>query len=329
MKTKMKALSAAVGAATALSSTVAAEAVQTPVIEVSENTAAYTPVANVTGAFSFHQDTITPTDDIFSLFGTVATGMCAKPNFAFEDDEEASYFINVSGSLQKQRTFTKAELESMTAAQRRMVCSCSTGEALAQATVTGVPVSSILELVHLDDDANVITFRSSDGYAAKLPLSYVLDKEALLVYKINGEDVPTQTQIWMSGTVASYFTRQVASIEVSSEAEVPEVKKADADRRVKLTLANTADSVIEKGEVITFTGYADDYGTPITAIEFSMDDGKTWTVCETPDANAENWICWTFDWKAENAGDYKMTIRARNSEGETSPLAASVAFTVR
>lgn len=59
-----------------------------------------------------------------------------------------------------------------------------------------------------------------------------------------------------------------------------------------------------------------------------MDGGETWTVCETAEANAQKWICWTFEWKAEAAGEYKMEIRARNANGETTPLAASVEFTV-
>lgn len=328
MKKTMRTLSAAMGAMTMVSAVASAEAAQTPVVQVNEAAKEYAKVANVEGNFSFHQEAISPRDDIFNLFGTVATGMCAKPNFAFEKGDEASYYVNLSGSLKKQKVFTTEELEAMPSVERMMVCSCATGEALAQAAVMGVPVSAILEMADLDEDANVITFRAADGYGEKLPLSYVLEKEALLVYKINGEDVPTGTQVWMPGTVASYFTRQVASIEVTAEENVPEVKTADAAQRVKVMLGNTVEGTVKAGEVVAFTGYADDFGTPIAAIEFSMDGGETWTACETAEANAEKWVCWTFEWKAEAAGEYKMEIRARNANSETTPLAASVEFTV-
>lgn len=327
-KNTLRKLSAATTAMTAISTMVSAETAQTPVVQVNETVKEYVKVANVQGNFSFHQETITPRDDIFNLFGTVATGMCAKPDFAFAEGDKAAYFVNVSGSLKKQKIFTKAELEAMPSVKKLMVCSCATGEALAQAAVTGVPISAILELANLDEDANVIAFHSKDGYGDKMPLSYVLEKEALLVYKINGEDVPSQTQIWMPGTVASYFTRQVAEIELSHEEQVPEVKKADTAQRVKVMLSNTVDSTVQVGEVLTFTGYADDFGTPISAIEFSMDGGETWTVCETKDANAEKWVCWSFEWKADAAGEYKIEIRAVNANGETTPLAASVEFMV-
>lgn len=330
MKKKMRrSLGVLTSAMTAVSAVASADAVQASVIQIDEAAAEYVKVANVAGEFAFHQDAVTPTDEIFSLFGTAATGMCAKPNFAFESGEEhADYYLNVSGSLKKMKTFTKAEIEGMPTVQREMICSCATGESLAQAMVTGVPVSAILQMADLEEDANVITFRSADGYGEKLPLSYVLEKEALIVYAINGEAVPTQTQVWMPGTVASYFTRQVADIEVSSEETVPEVKQADAAHRVKVTLGNKVSGTVKSGDKISFTGYADDFGTPIAAIEFSMDGGETWTVCETKDANAEKWICWTFESEAGEPGDYKMEIRARNVNGETTPLAASVTFTV-
>lgn len=330
MKKKMlRSLGAVTSAMTAVTTMASAEAVQGVVMPIEEAAVEYAKVANVAGEFAFHQDAVTPTDEIFSLFGTVATGMCAKPNFAFENGQEAAdYYLNVSGSLKKMKTFTKAEIEGMPSVQREMICSCATGESLAQAMVTGVPVSAILEMADLDEDANVITFRSADGYGEKLPLSYVLEKEALIVYAINGEAVPTQTQVWMPGTVASYFTRQVADIEVSAEESVPEVKQADAAQRVKVTLGNTVSGTVKTGDDLSFTGYADDFGTPIAAIEFSMDGGETWTVCETKEANSEKWICWTFTCKAGEPGAYKMEIRARNVNGETTPLAASVMFTV-
>lgn len=328
-KKTIRAMSAVTGIMTAACAAADAEAVQAPVIQVNEAVKEYAKVANVAGEFAYHQEAVTPADEIFSLFGTVATGLCAKPNFAFEESQaDAQYYINVKGNLQKTKVYTVEELKAMPSVQRMMLCSCATGEALAQAVVTGVPVSAILEMADLDEDANVITFRAADGYGEKLPLSYVLEKEALLVYKINGEDVPTQTQVWMPGTVASYFTRQVASIEIAAEENVPEVKTADAAQRVKVMLGNTVEGAVKAGEVVAFTGYADDFGTPIAAIEFSLDGGESWTACETKDANAEKWVCWTFEWKAEAAGEYKMEIRARNANGETTPLAASVEFTV-
>lgn len=331
MKKKMlKTVGAVTSAMTAVSAVASAEAAQ-PVVTVNEaaQTTEYQKVANVQGEFSFHQDAVTPTDQIFSLFGTVATGVCAKPNFAMNNDvDEADYYVNVSGTLKKEQHISLAQLKQQKSQTKKLVCSCATGESLAQAAVTGVPVSEILKLADLDKDANTITFKSDDGYGKKMPLSYVLDKEALIVYAINGEEVPTGVQVWMPGTVASYFTRRVAEIEVSHEDETPAVEQAKPDHRVKVTLANNLEDAVKVGDQIEFEGYADDFGEAISAIEFSLDDGETWTSCPTENANAEKWICWSFGYTAQEAGEYKMEIRARNAEGMTTPLAASVTFTV-
>ena len=81
-------------------------------------------VANVQGSFSYNQDTVTPADDIFNLFGTVVTGMCAKPGFELETSKE-DYYVNVGGKIRKSYTVDLKKSEGQTS--RTLLCSCSTG----------------------------------------------------------------------------------------------------------------------------------------------------------------------------------------------------------
>ena len=48
-------------------------------VKVNENVASYSKVAHVNGDFYFEQDAVTPADEVFNLFGTVSTAMCARP----------------------------------------------------------------------------------------------------------------------------------------------------------------------------------------------------------------------------------------------------------
>ena len=63
------------------------------------------------------------------------------------------------------------------------------------ASVKGVKVSDMLSMTDIAPEVNTITFKDKDGYGLPMPLSYVLEKEALLVYQIDeqklseGEDV--------------------------------------------------------------------------------------------------------------------------------------------
>ncbi|MEG1098135.1 MAG: molybdopterin-binding protein, partial [Raoultibacter sp.] len=82
------------------------------------------------------------------------------------------------------------------------------------------------------------------------------------------------------------------------------------------------------GDEITFEGAADDLGSPIAAVEFSFDNGATWTTCETAGATADKWVNWQFTTTFEEKGEYRMTTRAKTADGIVSPLQATLFFEV-
>ena len=285
-------------------------------------------VANVQGTFSFDQNVISPADTVFNLFGTVATGLCAKPGFAFDRAEEETMFVNIGGRVQRQQSYSLGQLKRRPATTRSGLCACATGGATAQASITGVRVADMLQVAGVDEAANAISFRSADDYTQTMPLSYVLEKDAMLVYRIGDKDIPEGAQVWMPGTVASYFTRQVVDIELLKSESVPAVRQMPEAYRAQVSFVNTVEESFHIGDRIAFEGYADDLGSPICAVEFSMDGGKTWTAFETNNTTAEKWVYWRFEYDAAQAGDFRLNVRARTEDGTVSPLAASVDFQV-
>lgn len=292
----------------------------------------YTKVANVEGHFAFSQDVLTPPDEVFNLFGTAATYACAKPGFAFDEVKSQEFYINVSGNIKKACTYSLKEIEKLESVERDMMCTCAMSVVAAQASVRGVRVADLVSMAELEDGVNTITMKDAEGYGIPMPLSYVLEKDALLVYEIG--DVPLTTsqgapmQVWMPDTVAKYFTRQVTEIELTAEAEVPVVEGPDADYRAKVSVVNRFEDSFAVGDLIAFEGYADDCGTAIAAVEFSLDGGETWTAYETEGANGDQWVYWHFEYVPEAAGSYKLDVRAVTEDGTVSPLASSVVFTV-
>lgn len=324
-KKTLRALSLIGGAAAMMNTAASADVSVNGGVLVESEAAAYDKIANIEGGFRFNQDVISPADEIFNIFGTVTTGMCAKPNFAFGEIEKADLYVNVCGKIAKEYTVS---LKDMTAQERDMVCSCSMGSSFAQTTITGVPVADILQLADLDADANTIAFVSSDGYRRPMPLKYVLDHGAVLAYKVGGEEIPTGAQVWMPGTVTNYFTRDVVDIEVTAQQQVPEVEAMPDEQRAKVSILNRAEGEFAVGDQIAFEGYADDCGVAIAAVEFSLDGGETWTACETPETNAQKWVYWNFAIEAKQEGFFRLDVRARAADGTVSPLASSVTFTV-
>lgn len=328
-KNVKKIIAGAVGAST-LVAAVAAQA-ETVIPALQEREAeTYDKVSNVQGDFHFHQDELTPSDEVFNLFGTVATAACAKPGFAFEGIQSEDYYVNVKGTVKKAYSLNLEQIKAREAKEEVLKCSCASGMALATTLVKGAKVSEIVQMAEIEEGTNTITFKSADGYGMSLPLQYVLDKEALLVYQIGETELTAenggQLQVWMPDTVAKYFTRQVTEIELSAQAETPEIDQPEQTHQV--SIVNRFRDNFKVGDMIGFEGYADDFNTPITAVEFSMDDGETWTSCATDNTTSRLWVYWYFDYQTEAAGTYKLDVRAVAADGTVSPLAASMVFTV-
>ena len=299
---------------------------------IQRNEIPYTKVVNAEGSFVWNQDVISPSSDVFNIYGTAMTGACAKPSFALEEGKETigEYYINVSGSMTHSQSVTLKDLEDKEET-RVMSCACATGNVVVNAEVSGIPLSAILELTEVAENANTITFRGADGYGIPMPLTYALEKNAMIVYKVNGEVLPDgqTSQLWMPGTVAKYFTRDILDIEVTVEDEVPEVIAAGDEYRVHVNIMNYADQAkFTAGNPIVFEGYADDYDKAITAVEFSLDNGETWTTYEVEGASVDKWVYWYFTYTPEETGIYKMMVRAINEDGNVTPLASTLVFSV-
>lgn len=260
----------------------------------------FTHVADVQGEFAFNQEGVTPNDELFNVFGTALTSMCSKPSVEMLDNGEgvANYYINVGGNIKKNFTVNVSEMKD-SEETALMGCSCATGKPFGQA----------------------------------LPLQYALDKKAMLVYEVNGEGLKSTdgsaVQMWLPETVARYFTRDVVNIELTRQAEEPAVQQVDPQFRNKIDILNTSEGCVFKaGYDITFEGVADDCGSPITAIEFSFDDGATWTSCATDGATADKWVNWQFTTSFAEPGSYNLSVRAKTADGVVSPLEASLEFEV-
>lgn len=82
------------------------------------------------------------------------------------------------------------------------------------------------------------------------------------------------------------------------------------------------------GRVTRFKGKAYDFDGAIAALEFSLDDGETWTSYPTPGTNDYQTVSWVFDYVPKQAGFYFLKVRSVNSQGKKSPEADFVEFLV-
>lgn len=294
----------------------------------------YDAVENVSGSFRFEQNVMTPSDSVFSLFGTAATAACASPNFVFEDtdDKTVDYYLNVGGKLERSFQLTMSELME-NGKDDILKCSCAMSPSIVNVQVTGLPLENVVEMAQLEDDVNTVVVKGSDGYGVSVSLEKAIERNAMLVYKVGGEGLKPENggpvQLWMPGAAANYFTRQVTEIEFIHADEADSLAEPDDAQRAKISVLNDfADTKFAAGSQITFEGYADDYDVAVSAVEFSMDGGNTWTSFETKDTSTTKWVYWYFTYDASTPGEYRLDVRCRTADGKVSPMASSVAFTV-
>lgn len=82
------------------------------------------------------------------------------------------------------------------------------------------------------------------------------------------------------------------------------------------------------GQPVSIAGYANDYDRRICAVQFSLDDGETWTTYQTPGTVPDKNLYWKFEYTPERPGAYQLLVRSVNEDGEASPTPARIDFVV-
>ena len=212
-------------------------------------------LAQVQGAFAFTQGEVTPTDQIARALGGADKVLCGAAREAIPSVQEvvpdaASWQIAIDGDgVQAPAAVTLGELAQTGSQSAVMGCSClgnpADGRASVNAAVTGVPVLELLEAAGgVSEDANAITFVSSDGYEVTLPLFYVLQRSSMIVYQANGEPLSASmggtNQLWLGSTSARYFASDVTEVRVTCEDEVPAIPGSPASDDHAANLPNAS-----------------------------------------------------------------------------------------
>lgn len=184
----------------------------------------------VAGSFSFTQGEISSTEAIVRAF-KAASFMCnANINPELGADEVGDWVIAVKGAVKHPYMATTDEIIEREATENYVLgCSCAgnpaDGAASVNAEVTGASVVSLLDAAAPLPEANTIVFTSADGYEVALPLTYVEQRYAPIVFAVNGspliDTVGGANQLWMGSSSARYFARNIVTITLETRQTPP------------------------------------------------------------------------------------------------------------
>lgn len=93
--------------------------------------------------------------------------------------------------------------------------------------------------------------------------------------------------------------------------------------------AGNHDGLIHRvGEPITFEGYADDFECAVAGVQFSLDDGVSWTTYPTEGVREDRGVRWTFSYTPQIGGRYLLKARAVDGQGVAASVVSGFAFEV-
>lgn len=302
-----------------------------------------TRVSNVEGDFAYTQDAITEESELFNVnwmyydldemrFDNSQEGT------ALDEDLFNNWEISIAGEVDRPQTWKLVDLIGEAPVETRVIkmhCEINPlgGPLIGQAEVTGIPLSWFMEQVGLKDTAEGITWWTPDGDPVQhevikdVALADLEGHDALLVYEINGERLSWESgypcQVWIGSIPASRFAKQVSEIRIKDSVDYG--LEAGNGRIIggpcNIGLTNTVEGqIVEAGEPYTFEGYADGWTQQVAGVEFSMDNGQTWTHFDTADTDVDRWVTWNFTWTPQADIDtaYVLQMRGVLADGTVS-----------
>ena len=131
-----------------------------------------------------------------------------------------TYRLGVKGLVKTPLSLTYSEVTSMPAFQKVTTLNCVEGWSVTYLW-TGVKIKDLLEQAGYDPNAAIVIFHCYDGYSTSLPLDFIIKRNILLAYKMNGVTMPPERgfpfQVVAEDQLGYKWAKWVTDIEVSGD----------------------------------------------------------------------------------------------------------------
>jgi DMSO/TMAO reductase YedYZ molybdopterin-dependent catalytic subunit len=237
--------------------------------------------------------------------------------------------LEIAGLVGKPVKLTYDDIKAMPSVSRYHTLECISnevgGDLIGNAMWKGVRFRDLIDRAGgLNPKAIRFALRCADGYSEGIPVVDAMNANTLVVYEMNGATLPQshgfpirmltpglfgmKNPKWITKieAVSTNFTGYWQAQGWSDEAVV----KTTSQFRVPGTDKAVLNGDLEIGGV----AYGGD--RKIQDVEYSTDDGKTWSKAEVkPALGPYTWVLWAAVWKPAGPGRYTLKVRAKDGFG--------------
>jgi DMSO/TMAO reductase YedYZ molybdopterin-dependent catalytic subunit len=131
-----------------------------------------------------------------------------------------SYRLAITGLVAKPLSLTYNDVTAMPAYQKVTTLNCIEGWSVTYLW-RGVLIKDLLARAGYDANAKIVIFRCADGYSTPLPLDFIVGRDILLAYGMNGVVMPPERgfpfQVVAEDRYGYKWAKWVTGIEVSND----------------------------------------------------------------------------------------------------------------
>ncbi len=246
---------------------------------------------------------------------------------------EENWALTIAGMVEEELRLTLDELKAMPSQTQILTMQCISnqigGDLTSSTRWTGVRFKDVLAQAGIQDGVAGAYIEAIDGFFEFVVMDDIMDDRTLLVYAMNGEDLPSEhgfpLRIYIPNRYGMKQPKWIETIELT-EARVDGywvVRGWDAEAIPKTV--SVVDTVVvdpdegDNGSAMA-GGIAWAGGRGISSVEVQVDDSD-WQSAEliAPPMSPLSWVLWRYAWPYE-VGRHTVRVRAYDGEGQLQVL---------
>lgn len=289
-------------------------------------------------------------DATFDYDGTVRSGADLTPvtpnaryyvvtkNVVDPDVNRDGWRLEIAGRVNEATDYTYDELVALGPTEQETTVMCISNKIsaglMSNAVWTGVPMATLLQRAGVKDDAVEVLISAADGYTDTFSIEKALDPTTMVVFQMNGEEIPRihgyPVRVIVPGLFGEKQVKWVTRIEVidhdgkgfyetqgwGPRFEVPTRSDFFSPRVGSAGGGFRFNKELKAGQDVTLKGRAYGGDRGISKVEVSLDNGASWKPATIDYPSKENitWAFWSSVWRPA-AGEYTLVVRAYDGTG--------------